>query len=359
MPIKPSLRPWLYSVAALAGFLLVSYAVITWGFPLVMPFLIAAILAEVINPAVDWLSDGRRRLHLPRSLASALVLALLAGLVALVGFLAVARLVRELTDLVGALPYYTALLLDLANGALDELGRISQTLPASAQGLVAEALGSLQNLLRSTLPTLARTLSAFAGLPGLLADVAIVLIATFFISRDRRSIGWFLLGLLPREWRPRVRQVKQAVWSSALGFARAQFTLITTTMLISIAGLLLVGAEYAVLMGILVGVADVLPMVGPSLVYVPWILFQFASGHPGMGLKLLAVYACAFVVRQIMEPRLVSQQTGLHPLTTLLSMYLGFHFFGGLGFVLGPLLAILLTAMVRSGLLPIFQTPDE
>lgn len=353
------MKPWLYSMAGLATFLVVSYVVINWAFPLILPFVIAALVAEVINPLVDRLAAPQRKVHLPRGLASALVLGLVAGLVVLVSIVATARLVREMTELAQKLPYYYAMVLDLTNNVVDELGRLSHTLPESVQGLLEESLGSIQNLLKNTLPSLAATLGAFVGLPVLLVDATIVLIATFFFSRDRRPIGWFLLGLLPKEVRPQVRAVKNQVWASAMGFARAQFILISTTMLISTSGLLIIGADYAVLMGILVGVADVLPVAGPALVFVPWIAFQFATGHAAMGVKLLVVYALAAVVRQIMEPKMISDNTGLHPLTTMISMYLGYHFFGGLGFVMGPLLAILLVALVRSGLLPIFQTPDE
>lgn len=353
------IKPWLYSVAGLVGFLLVSYAVIRWGFALFMPFLVAALLAELINPLVDRLADPSRRLRLPRGLATALVLAVVAGLAAFGLILAIARLVREIQELAQALPYYYAIILDLANRVVDDLRLISHTLPDSVRHLLEESLGNIQNLLRSALPGVATTLQAFAGVPGLLVDATVVLVATFFISRDRRVIGRFLLGLLPAPARPKVRQVKNEVWASAMGFARAQLILVSTTMLLTIAGLLIIGAEYAVLMGILVGVADLLPVAGPALVYVPWITFQFATGHTGLGVRLLVLYGVAFVVRQVLEPRLVAANTGQHPLTTLISMYLGFRFFGGIGVVMGPLLAILLAAMIRSGLLPIFQTPDE
>ncbi len=353
------MRYWLYSVAGLAVFLFISYFIITWGFPLVMPFLFAALVAELINPLVDWLANNRRKLYLPRAVASALVLAVVAGVAAALIVVLTARLIRDLTELAQALPYYYAMAMDLSTRMVNDLGRLSETLPASVQKLLEESLGSLQNMLRSVLPSAARTLQAFAGVPGLLVDATIVIIATFFFSRDRRSIGRFLLGLLPVEARPQIRQVKNEVWASAMGFARAQLILISTTMAVTVAGLALIRADYAVLMGILVGVADVLPVAGPALVFVPWIIFLLATGHTAMAIKLLVLYGVTFVIRQVMEPKMVAQNTGLHPLTTLISMYLGFRFFGGLGFVVGPMLAILLSSLIRSGLLPVFQTPDE
>lgn len=60
-------------------------------------------------------------------------------------------------------------------------------------------------------------------------------------------------------------------------------------------------------------------------------------------------------MRQVLEAKLVGEKIGLHPLAVLVSLYLGFQFFGALGFVVGPILAILLKSMISSGLLPIFQ----
>ena len=70
--------------------------------------------------------------------------------------------------------------------------------------------------------------------------------------------------------------------------------------------------------------------------------------------KLLIVYATVSALRQMTESKVVGDQVGLHPLAVLLSIYLGIKFFGALGVVFGPLITILLKAMITSGLLPIF-----
>lgn len=353
------MRGWLWSVAALALFLLASYAAVRWLLPAVLPFVLGAVLAELVNPLVDWLSAERGRVRLPRGLAAGLVVGAAAALLVLVATLAVARLVREMYDLLQALPYYYAMGVDLAGRWSAALGAFSGTLPRAVQDLVQELLGQAQALLKTALPTAAAALQAFASLPALLTDVLVTFLVAFFLSRDRRAVGRFLLGLLPAGIRAQVREVKDRVWAAAMGWAKAQVLLVTLTATFSTAGLLALGADYAVLAGLLVGVADILPLVGPALIYIPWVAFQFLTGHTAMGLKILALYAVVAGIRQFLEPKLVAEQTGLHPLATLAALYLGFKAFGAVGFVLGPLLAILLKALVQSNLLPIFQDPGE
>lgn len=353
-----ALRPWLLAVLGVLLFLLGSYAIIQWFLPLVLPFVLAALLAELINPLVDRLSSGRR-LRLPRGLASLLVLTILAGAMGLLTTLALARLVREISDLIGSLPYYYALGLDLGRALAQELNAYSQTLPHSVLQMVETGLGQIQSMLENALPTVLTTLKAFAGLPALLTNLLVLIIATFFISRDRQEFGRFLLQLLPPQVRGQVRQVKNDVWAAAMGYAKAQLLLISGTGLLSILGLSMMGLDYAVTMGLVVGVADLLPVLGPGAVYLPWAAIALVTGRPAVALQLVLLYGLLVAIRQVLEPKLVGEHTGLHPLTTLFSMYVGFQFFGPLGVVMGPLLAILLKAMVVSGLLPIFPGGDE
>ncbi len=342
-------RAWLTAIGSFLGFLVLSYFLITYGLGLVLPFAIAFVLAELVDPVVVVMSKKGR---LPRSVAVGLVLIVLLGLVATGLTATIARLVQEIQLVITQLPYLYAVGLDLAARLSEQFGAFHATLPASVQQILATNLASLQKTLSTNLPSVATTMGAFSGLPALLTNLLIAVVATFFISRDRRQIYDFLLTLFPVVWRPKVRQIKVEVWTSVIGFAKAQFFLISLTMIQTVIGLSLIKSEYALLMGVVVGVADVLPLLGPAAVYLPWIAYSFLFGSKVFGIKLLVLWVIVAAVRQVLEPKLVGDQLGLHPLAILLSVYLGFQFFGALGFVVGPLMAILLKAVVRSGLLP-------
>jgi len=342
-------RAWLIAAGSILGFLIASYLLIMYGLGLFLPFVIALVLAEVLEPLVKAMSQKGR---VPRSIAIAVVLIVLMGLVVTGLTVAIARLVQEIQLVITQLPYLYAVGLDLAARLSEQFGAFHATLPASVQQILATNLASVQKSLSTRLPSVAGTLGAFSGLPALLTNLLIAVIATFFISRDRRQIFDFLLSLVPSAWRPKVRQVKAEVWTSVIGFAKAQFFLISLTMLQTIIGLALIKSEYALLMGVVVGIADLLPLLGPATIYLPWIAYSFLFGSKVFGIKLLVLWVFVAGVRQVLEPKLVGDQLGLHPLTILFSVYMGFQFFGALGFVVGPLMAILLKAVIRSGLLP-------
>ncbi len=347
-------RTWLCSVLGLTGFLLISWALLTYGLPVVFPFVLALLVAELMEPPVRWLV---RRARLPRSLAVALVLLIVVG--ALGGLLTVgiAYLVGEIRTLISNLPYLYTAGLDLSGQLLAKLEELVGNLPETVQQQINVNLAKLQSHLGTYLEGLAGKLGIVTSVPGFLINVVITLVATFFMARDRSQIGAFLLSLFPVGWRDQIRQVKTEVWNNAIGWAKAQALLITITAVVSMIGLAIIGARYVVLGGLLIGLADVLPIIGPGAVFVPWALYSAFTGNLWLAVKLLIVYAIVSASRQMLESKVVGDRVGLHPLAVLLAIYLGIKFFGALGVLFGPLITILLKAMITSGLLPIF--PDE
>nr|PZN73169.1 MAG: sporulation integral membrane protein YtvI [Bacillota bacterium] len=348
MPVD---RAWLYSVLGLAAFLFVSWALLTYALPVVMPFVVAWVLVELMEPSVTWLV---RRTRMPRSLAVTLMLIIIVGIMVALFTVGVAYLVGEIRALIRNLPYLYAAGLDLSGQVLLYLEEMVGSLPESIQATISENLSKLQANLGGHLETLARRLGFVTSVPGFLINVIVTFVATFFMARDREMIGAFLLSLFPAKWRDQLRQVRMEVLTNAISWAKAQALLILTTAVVSMIGLAIIGADYVALAGLAIGLLDVLPIVGPGALYTPWILYSAFTGRLGFAVKLLIVYAAVSALRQVLEPRVVGDRVGLHPLAVLLSIYLGIKFFGALGVLFGPLIAILLKAMIASGLLPIF-----
>ncbi|HLO01884.1 MAG TPA: sporulation integral membrane protein YtvI [Symbiobacteriaceae bacterium] len=343
---------WVYSLLILAGFLVAVWALYTYALPWILPFVVALVLAELMHPLVSRLSKLKR---VSRSLAVGLVLFVAMGII-LTGLTALtAELVSDLKSLADAIPSLYTDAVALSQRLTEAIGAFHTSLPTSMQDFLQSGLNELQSSLSGATKQLTGVLTVFSSLPTFLLNVVIAFMATFYIARDRTEINRFLLGLFPVEWRPQLRQVKQEVWSSTMGYAKAQLMVILIATIYSITVLSVLRVPYAVLMGVLVGVADVLPLLGPGAIYVPWAAYSAFTGEPKFAILLIVVWGIQAVIRQVIEPKLVGEQMGLHPLVTLFAIYMGFQVFGALGVVLGPIVVTLLKAVVRSGLLPVFR----
>ena len=137
----------------------------------------------------------------------------------------------------------------------------------------------------------------------------------------------------------RFRMIKGGVFTAIFGQVKAQMFISFVLMLIIIAGLVILGKPYALLLGILIGIADVLPVIGAGLFLNSWAIGALVVGDYYTAIGLFIIYLVTITVRQIIEPRIVGKQLGLYPLVTMISMFAGFQSIGALGLIAGPMVA--------------------
>jgi len=337
---------------AAAAVVAVGVVVLKYLFPVLVPFLIAVFLTVLIDPLVRFLEV---RLRFSRAFA---VLVSMLGVFAALGLIVTAiiiRLVTELTVLSTALPAtlkaVQGTLLGLFNQAMILYGRLDPTVASYVQ----QAFGSFAKSLSALIAALVNSLLYFTtAVPGLVVVLVVSLLATFFLSRDRRAVAAFVFGLFPAPVGDQLRRVSREAAGAVLAYLKAQLILVGITTALSILGLYLIGAKYAVSVGLLVGFCDLVPL-GPAVIYVPWTAWAFFTGAAVLGIKLALLYGVIFAVRQLFESRIVAANLGLHPLAVLVAMYAGLKIMGFPGILLGLLTVIVLKALTRSGITFIYR----
>ena len=305
------------------------------------PFAIGAACAAAMEWPVRWL-EGR---GMGRAIAGALCLI---GGVAAAG-IATAWLLwatwREMDHLRHHLPAAYA----AASRLLDGVQQLPGHLPPGLRGL---ATRELQRLYDQGAPLLSHAVTALqrtaTGLPDAAFGLFVVFATAYFACRDRQRLLAFVRGHLPAPLASRLAVTAAAVRDSAWGVVRAQLLLALATFAISLAGLAVIGAPYALLAALLAAFFDLLPVVGPALLYGPWIALllvtQRAEAAGALSLVLLAVGT----VRWLLTPQLLGRQTGLHPFAALAAMYVGARLGGVAGLLLGPIAATALQAAWRA-----------
>ena len=260
-------------------------------------------------------------------------------------------LISELLHLARALPHQLGRWELRINHYLNGLGRLRDAL-----GITSSTLNTYLSTVSKLVESLARGMvTLLTHLPDVLIMLVIAVVSAFFMLRDRDRLSMALRRLFPPLLRKRLPNLKSEVLRGLFGFIKAQAILMVVTMMSTTLGLVLVGSHYAVLAGILAGLMDLVPYLGPTGVLLPWAVLLFVVGNVAGGIKLLAILAGVALVRQSIEPRLMGGNMGLHPLTALFALYLGIQLFGPVGFIIGPISAVVLKAMARAlDLLPEF-----
>lgn len=320
-------------------------AVLIYAWSYVAPFLFAVFFAAVIDPYVHRLqaATGMRRGVAVLVVLSSFLVLLLAG----VGFVVV-NLIVELERLLTHLPAYVAAVAERADALAAAVRQLFASLPHPFNDALLldseEAARTLAAVVRNAVRALRAAPNAFFFL-------IVSGFATYFISRDRHVLWGTGLRILPAAWRPQLSRVRDEIIGGVLGMVRAQLILVGATAAVSVVGLALVGVPYAWLLGLVAGVLDLAPVVGPGGVFVPAALVFAFSDEAVTAVKVVILWFALVLARQLLEPYIVGAHAGLHPLSVLAAVYVGVKVAGLAGFFIGPLTLIVVKALLLVTLL--------
>lgn len=180
------------------------------------------------------------------------------------------------------------------------------------------------------------------GVPRLFLFSVISVIATLYLCVDYERIKKAARRLIPESLRDRIRLWKNRVLSILWIYVRASCLLAGLAFLEVSVGLWILGIPYPFLLALGIALIDLLPVLGAGAVLIPWGLFSLATGNGRVGWGLLVLYAVLLISRQLAEPKLIGKTFGLPPFVSLMSMLFGFCFFGFIGMLFGPLIALFL-----------------
>lgn len=313
-----------------------------------LPFILAGAMAILIDPIVDWLVEKKK---LNRGFAVAITLSIVLLVVLLVIIYLTTHLVIELSSLYKQLIAYANNILGQDQTIFDRLRYLltNNSLPVEVKDTIRD---NLQVGIKGLADVVSVTTNVLFGiltsLPSFVTIIIVSGLATFFISRDKKLISNFIFKVLPHRCVGPARHVINELSNALIGFFRAQAILISITGVQTIAGLYILGAKYALTLGVVVGIFDLLPVLGPGTILIPWSIFHFISGNIKFGVGLLIIYAVIAGVRQLIEPKILSENIGIHPLATIASMYIGVKVMGGWGIVLGPVLFIIGKSVIKA-----------
>ena len=307
--------------------------------PVALPFLLGAGIAFTAEPLVRKLSG-----KLPRAAAAGVgVCATLLGVAALVSFIG-ALAVRELGSLTRAVPDLSVTaqqgITVLQDWLVNLSNRAPENLQPALQRTVLDFFGNGTVLLQQVsqkLPAVVSTTISTVG-NGILG-LGTGILSAFLISARLPQLRRSFHERLPNSWNDKLLPALRRVRTALGGWLKAQLKLCAITFGIVTVGFLLLGIPYAPVWSALVALIDAVPILGTGTVLVPWAIVCLLKQESLRAMGLLAIYGTCALCRTVLEPRLVGTQLGLDPLTTLISLYVGYRFWGFSGLLLTPILA--------------------
>ena len=325
-----------YVLIALGALLLFAFVRQLGG--VLLTFLLAAILAYVLNPLVRLLEGWR----IPR------VVAVIGVFVALVAAVSSALLVliipaaRQVHDLVQNPEV-------LAEGATRLLNR-AQELPYVGEQIATTDQAELEQFVQSNAPSAGQVFSGAMGFIGgvfgvfgAVLNLVLMLIISIYLLLDRERIARATLRAVPATIRNQTVELFHAVEEALVKYVKAQLLLCAIMGVIGWAIAYFTFGRYAVLIGLWVGFTEIIPVLGPFLGAIPAVVIALFDG----GVTLALLVAALFLVAQqlegnVLQPRIMGGSVGVHPLWVLFATLAATALYGVVGAAFAvPIVAII------------------
>lgn len=365
---------FLVNLVYAAVFIALFYLFVRWALPLVAPFLIAFVLAALLQKPVNAL---HRKAKLPRGITGTVLVLLIVGAAGTLIGLAGARAVDPVQSFISFLASKLESIPSLITSVQNELLSFAANLPDALAGAVTDAISGFSadrlldsigealttdNLFNALKTPLSGAWSTVRQLPSFLVAVLITIISACFLTKDYGVVRDFIMRQVSEHSRQKISRAKKLVAFSIGKIVKSYLLIILITtceLSIGLFVLKLLGfynSGYIIGISVIIALIDIVPVLGTGTVLIPWAVISLITDNTGMGIGLIVVYAIISVIRQIIEPKLVAGQFDLPAIVTIASMYIGTKIFGAIGLFLLPLTVIVIKLLADEGIISFLKT---
>lgn len=339
--------------AVVAGLWLCAKFVLPWT----APFILAFALAAMMEPAVKAMS----RKGFKRSFAAGLVTMGVLGLILWLLFIAVSKGVSTATDFAKKAPELVKAVSENLKYLEEKILAFFSSSPDSVEQYMKSVMDALGEALFGLPAIISQWLLDFLGKaaqksPNTLLFAVTAGLGSYFISASFPKTTAFIEAQLPEGMRRKVKALSGELKSSMGGFLRAQLILMAISFFELLLAFFLLGVKNPAGLAAVTALIDALPVFGTGIVLVPWSIYCLLLGDYGRALGLIICWGLVNLVRSCAQAKLLGDEIGLDPLSSLAAMYLGWKVWNVWGMLLFPLIFSVLRQLNDKGIIKMWKT---
>jgi sporulation integral membrane protein YtvI len=303
------------------------YLVLEYLVPISVPFLLGVLMAWPVVAIT-------KKLNCPNKIIRILLAVLLYGLLGLVVTLLIAKGISGITAVIKWLPrlYEMKLqpfVLQCYNWGLETLERLDPNLTTALSSLLESLLSTMKNIVTKLSGFAVNLVSGVAtGVPSLVLSLLAMIFSTLFLVSDYDRISSFVSTHTPVSVKHILKQIRIYLTDTLFVVIRSYLLIMLLTFTELSILFSIFGIESPVLKAGLIAILDIMPILGTGGIMIPWAVISLVLGYTKLGIELFVIYGIVTVVRNYVEPKIVGAQLGLHPIITLVAMFIGLRIFG-------------------------------
>lgn len=217
------------------------------------------------------------------------------------------------------------------------------SMPSDVRNVLSQGIDGLFDAIKNLVTSFSTTAvslvtSIITYTPTLLISILVTIISSFFFINDYDHIIESVASYIPEKARNELSKIKNFLVNNVFEVIKCYGLIMFITFIELSIGLLLLKIDNAIMLAAVIGVVDILPVLGVGTVLIPWGIIALISGNMFIGIGILVLYLVITIIRNIIEPKFVGSTLGLNPLITLIAMIIGMNLVGLIGLLTAPLI---------------------
>lgn len=336
------------------------FILLKYTFIYLYPFLIATTIAFLLHPIVSFIE---LKANMKRGIATLLVMSSLFTLFFTFFFFMMKQLLKETNQLIENLPIYfnnfKAILLKIGQTYLipfyekvaDTFAFIPHLNGIDIDTYVQPFFEQLSSTSSVLIKNFATTTSSFLTSLTYIATIFIfILISSFFISKEWNQLYFYYKEKIPVKIKHQISKIINQLKKSLFGFIKAQIIVTFITSIIVFVGLIIFQVDHIFIITLATFFVDFIPYLGIGIIFIPWIVYTFFTTNYVLAIQLSFLYIVIIIIRQVIEPRILASNIGIHPLFALIILFVGFQSLGIVGVFITPVILIIISTIYHAGI---------
>ena len=326
-----------------------------------IPFIIAMLVATCVEPVIQFFMKHTK---MKRKLASVLSLILVLVILGSVLTFGISKIITEASNFLSNINIYFDDIYNWALGIINDVKNENIQLPEQFSGGLESSLTTIISIVKNTFISLITgAINFISSVPNIITYGFITILAIIFICFDKEYIPNTIKSQIPTKWFEKIKQIINEMCSVSIKYIKAEAKLslicfIWVLLALNIINLVGIKVEYLFMMAVFIGIVDLLPLFGAGAVMVPWAGYLLLVGNIPLAISVIVIWVIWAIIKQLMGPKMVSKEMGMHPIFTLVGMYTGYRLMGVLGLILGPIILLILknifSELISKGILKSF-----
>lgn len=340
----------------LIGFIILM--IIRYFFPYMLPFILGFLIAFALKPFAHWTAE---KTGVSKRLCSAVIILIFYVIIGIALWFLGAKLIASLMDFINNLEgYIDEYIIPIVDNINDSISTSAAAISPSSSIEVNQTLSSIVDSIESGLGEMTGAALSWlagigSGIPNFLLSFAFTIMASIFIIMDYHQVTGFIVKQFPERYKPMVFEIRKYFSVTMLQYIKAYVILMGITFVELAIGFVIIDVKNPILVAAVIALCDALPVLGTGGVVIPWILIELIKGNYSFAIGLTILYIIVTIIRNFIEPKVLSKQLGLNPLVMLITIYIGLKTMGIVGMIGFPMLLHILVSLHNSGTLQLWK----